>query len=254
MPQRKLPRTPYLNPEFAGAVDEFGIKLKKTASIQHSGIKGGAREDNLRDFLREKLPDRYGVVTGEAVDLNGTIGPELDIMIFDAQDDFAFQAGSKSILAAEALLASVEVKSKLTFAEINKSVIAAGKLRSLKPHNLDLGGVDVGNDRSTPKQARYLHCIFAYDTDIAESNWLQSEASRLRRAIGTQHLIDAVYVLNKGIINITQNRGRLEDEAGGAISNFYFSLLNFVQREQKRRRPTPYERYIKSAPKAWIKI
>ena len=102
--------------------------------------------------------------------------------------------------------------------------------------------------------ARYYHCVFAYGTDLAEADWMSREAERLNMSCGGDHLIDAVYVLNRGLLNLTSNMGLREDVSGGAITNFYFALLNFIQRESARRRETPYYRYVTSAVGAWSKL
>lgn len=175
-------------------------------------------------------------------------------MVYNQSLNFALNSEQSSILPAEALLASVEVKSTLTKAEIEKSVIAARKLRQLKPFDRDLGGTDVGDSPSRMKVARYYHCLFAYDSDLTESDWMKSEAARIKSLCGGEHLIDSVYVLNRGLLNIPGSIGRLEDDRGGAISNFYFSILNFVQREDARRGETPFYRYFTHAPRSWSKL
>ena len=247
-------RSPFLNTRFGAAVEEFGIALKKSSSIAHRGNKGSSREESLRQFFRERIPKAYAVTEGEVVDLNGLVSPQLDLMFYDQSANFALNTDQSSILPAEALLASVEVKTVLSKAEIEKSVVAAKKLRKLKPYNRDLGGTDVGDSSLKINIARYYHCLFAYETDLAEKDWMKREAERVRALCGSEHLIDVVYVLNRGLLNITANIGRLEDERGGAISNFYFSILNFIQRENGRRAETPFYRYVTHTAKAWSKL
>ena len=121
----------------------------------------------------------------------------MDLMFYDRMQNFAFSTDAISVLPAEALLASIEVKSTLSSTELNKSVAAA----------------------------------------------------RAFKACGDEHLIDAIYVRNRGLINLTHKIARLEDEDGGAVAAFYFSMLNFIQREGARRRATPYERY--TDPPQW---
>ena len=254
MAKKNLPRTPYLNPQFGAAVKDFGLSFLKTQSINHRGSKGTAREGVLGDFFREQLPGRYSVTEGEVVDLLGNPSPQLDLMFYDASVDFPFRAEGADILAAEALLSSIEVKSKLTKAEIEKSVIAARKLRKLKPFGRPLAGNDVSAEETSKKAARYFHCLFAYETDLAASNWLKNEADRLTSACGSEHALDMVYVLDRGLIHVDHAIGRLEDSDGGAITNFYFSILNFIQREAGRRDGTPFERYTQPAKNVWIKV
>jgi hypothetical protein len=66
-----------------------------------------------------------------------------------------------------------------------------------------------------------------------------------------EHLVDTVYVLNRGLLNLTNDRGRLEDADGSAITSFYFSLLNFIQREGGRRSDTPYSEYASLLGGRW---
>jgi hypothetical protein len=254
MGRRPLPRSPFLNTRFGAAVEEFGIALKKSSSINHRGNKGGSREETLRQFFRERFPTAYAITEGEVVDLNGLVSPQLDLMFYNQSTNFALNADKTSILPAETLLASVEVKTTLSRIEIEKSIVAATKLRALKPFNKPLGGTDVGDGPQGIRIARYYHCLFSYDSDLSEKDWMKREAERIRSACGGAHLIDAVYVLNRGLLNIPANIGQLEDDSGGAISNFYFSILNFIQRENGRRAETPFYRYVTHGTKAWIKL
>lgn len=254
MPKKKLPRTPFLNNQFGVAVQEFGLSFLKTQSIVHRGSKGTAREGALGNFFCKHLPGRYSVVGGEVLDLNGRTSPQMDLMFYDASVDFPFRAEGANILAAEALLSSVEVKSRLTKVEIEKSVAAARKLRTLMPFGRKLAGKDVDSVKSSKRAARYFHCLFAYETDISSENWLEKEADRIFSAGGSEHALDLVYVLDRGLIHVDHRIGRLEDTDGGAITNFYFSILNFIQREAGRRERTPFERYTQPAKNVWIKL
>jgi hypothetical protein len=71
---------------------------------------------------------------------------------------------------------------------------------------------------------------------------------------GCGNELDAVYVLKRGLLNLNNNRGRLEDENGSAITSFYFSILNFVQREGGRRPETPYQEYASLLSGKWVPI
>jgi hypothetical protein len=254
---RLTPRpVPAFNNRFSAALSRFGAALLETSEIANSGIKGTKREDEFRHFLAERLPSRYAIASGEAVDLLNETGPQLDVLIFDQSRNFSFSGGDQNIqiLPAEALLASIEVKSKLDASEVANSCSAARRLRNLKPYKKQLAGRDVGSNATTG-QARYLHCVFAYDTDLSESNWLEHESRRFHSQ-GTKdsHLIDSVYVLRRGLLNFSSNRGRLEDSKGGAITSFYFSILNFIQRESARRPETPYPEYASLLSGEWVSL
>jgi len=117
-----------------------------------------------------------------------------------------------------------------------------------------LGGKDVGADST---KVRYLHCVFAYETDLVDSqNWLKTEAQRFASCTSAEeHLIDNVYVLKRGLLNLNHNRGRVEDDNGSAITSFYFSILNFIEREGNRRKETPYQDYASLlSGKKWVPL
>jgi hypothetical protein len=80
------------------------------------------------------------------------------------------------------------------------------------------------------------------------------EAERFKSFCGDEHLIDGIYVLNRGYLNIVRNGGLAENSDGNAITNFYFSILNFIQREAARRKPTPYYRYVTHPYNAWTNL
>jgi hypothetical protein len=257
--KRRLPRPrpiPVFNKRFRGALIRFGADLLETSEIKNTSIKGTKREDAFRKFWAERLPQRYGVAAGEVVDQLNSSGPQLDVLVYDRTRDFSFSDGDIHILPAEALLASIEVKSKLDANEVAKSCKAAKKLRALCPFRAPLGGRDIGATTNQPRQARYYHCVFAYDTDLAQTNWIKTEARRFHsHENGNEHLIDAVYVLRRGLLNLGHKSGRTEDEAGGAITSFYFSLLNFIQREGARRQNTPYHDYAAALLKGeWVAL
>jgi hypothetical protein len=243
------------NARFAAALNHFGATLLETSAVGHSGIKGTKREDAFRLFLEQRLPRRYGVASGEVVDQLNTVGPQLDVLVFDQTRDFSFSDGNIHILPAEALLVSIEVKSKLNANEVEKSCNAARRLRALRPFKLPLAGNDIGTGNESKTLARYLHCVFAYETDLVEPTWLQSEAKRFRAYCANgEHLIDNVYVLNRGLVNLNHNRGRLEDSNGSAITSFYFAILNFIAREGGRRKDTPYQEYASLLSGAWASL
>jgi hypothetical protein len=104
------------------------------------------------------------------VDQFNVAGPQLDVLVFDQTRNFSFSDGEVCILPAEALLASIEVKSKLDAAEVERSSKAARKLRMLRPFKATLGGRDMGAAAEEGKRARYFHCVFAYNSDVAAGN------------------------------------------------------------------------------------
>jgi hypothetical protein len=197
----------------------------------------------------------FGVAHGEAIDPLGQHSPQLDVMVFDRIRNFPVHRGTAVILPAEGLLASFEVKSELNKSEVERSLRAAAKLRSLKPFKRRLLGTDRGH---IPKrdECRYFHVVFAYHTDLAEDGWLQAEYARLSDAstrLGiTSECIDRIYVAKRGLIHPVRKRGVIEDGANGVgLMNLFAHVLNFVVRENRNRKVAPYSQYFGRLATGW---
>lgn len=106
-------------------------------SFKHSVLKGSDRESAVADFLRQRLPSRFAVTTGEVIDQGGRRSPQLDVVIYDGSAAApilpADREGGAEIIGAEALLATVEVKSKLTRADIRQAAKSVKTLYSMRP-------------------------------------------------------------------------------------------------------------------------
>lgn len=203
------------------------------------------------------MPRAYSIEPGEVVDILGTHSPQLDIMFFDGHRNHAFASGSSaSIIPAEALLASIEVKSVLNKGEIEKSFAAAKKLRELRPFKDHLARVRSEGEPADDK-CRYFHAVLAYETDIGLTNWMSKEYSRAEAAAHKEQTditaIDRIYVVNRGLIQTAKRRGIVEaGDDGIGLLFLYMHLLNFIERENRRRAPVPYMEYAGRMTKQWV--
>jgi hypothetical protein len=195
------------------------------------------------------------VLRGEVLDSLGAHSPQLNVLVFDRIRNFPVHRGSAVILPAEALLASLEIKSTLTLAEIERSLLAAAKLRALRPFKRPLLGP--GRDEaSRPDECRYFHAVFAYHSDLAESGWLRAEYARLldasKRAGVSASSIDRLYVAQRGLIHPEPARGVAEDESNGlGLMNLFAHLLNFIVRENGNRKAAPSGQYFGRLATGW---
>jgi hypothetical protein len=212
----------------------------------------------VRELFEEHLPTTFTVAGGEAVDLFQSHSPQLDVVIFDSSRNFAFYEGNSVILPAEALLVSIEVKSKLTKDEISKSLKAAAKLRELRPFKKKLAPVRKDGE-SADGRCRYFHTIFAFDSDLKRADWLRSEYKRIGEVSAEENLdsalIDRIYIPNRGILNLPFQMGIEEaDGSGSALIHYYMHTLNFLLRENARRQNVPYLEYAGRLSKDWVKL
>src|SRR5208282_6133965 len=105
----------------------------RSQKTKHRGLKGNARAKSIADFLTARLPAAYGVATAaEVFDFADRRSGEIDIVIYDRQRNPVVSA-DPLWLAAETLLAYIEVKSRLTKSELRKSFIGAKQVDTLRP-------------------------------------------------------------------------------------------------------------------------
>ncbi len=98
--------------------------------IAHPGEKGAATEENWRRLLRSYLPARYQVASGCAVDVDGNVSEQIDVLLLDNQyTPVLFETGGVRYFPAESLYAAFEVKQ-----DINKDHIgyAGDKVASVR--------------------------------------------------------------------------------------------------------------------------
>lgn len=91
--------------------------------INHMPTLGSYRETLLRSFLASHLPRRYHVATGFILgDLYSPKG-QLDVLIYDQQDySPVFRQGDLVVVHAAAVRAVIEVKSRLTTAQLDDAL------------------------------------------------------------------------------------------------------------------------------------
>lgn len=243
--------------KFTRSILDLTSSFLASQEFTHSATKGTEREKALIEFFEENLPENFGVGTGEVVDCFGKTSPQLDIIIFDRFKTFKLYDGDSVIIPAEALLASVEVKSNLNINEINKSIEAAKKLKKLEPFKRRVkNGMRDGSKPLSKFYTRYFHCLFAYNTDISKDEWAKKEYLRLSTAVDNSIYeysgIDRLYENNRGIINPLTGMG-IDDETPSVMSLMYLfmHIYNFLERENNRRRPVPIELYAGRQSAGW---
>ncbi len=227
--------------------------FEKSQQNKHSGGKGNARAEALALFLKARLPGRYAVATsGEVVDHADRRSGEIDIMIYDGQQNVPFSA-SPLWLPAEALLAYVEVKSILTVQELEAAFAGARKVDALRPFGKPFAlKFDPGS------RARCFRTLFAYKSNLRPDGWLAAEWERIQRSAQaancTSACIDRVVVLGRGIISPPSLTGADKFEVATAFHQWFTNLVNFLTREAGRRRPMDWKLYTKGRLPGWREL
>ncbi|MDR6395905.1 DUF6602 domain-containing protein [Herbaspirillum seropedicae] len=241
------------------AARQLHIASSEAAAFKHNGIRGDERAANLARFLRQHLPSNIGVAKGEAIDFRDRRTGQLDIVIYDADMTAPISSQSENVLVpAESLLAVIEVKSVLTQNDLNGCFQSAQKVRALRPFKSKFVGAREEGRSADDDNYRCMYLVFAYDTNLSENDWLSKEYARLSAATAGKnlmHLIDIVYVLNRGMIRPASSSGKVNDQDQmDTFLEFYLHLVNFLRREIPRRPGMDWQQYGARRSRGWIQL
>jgi hypothetical protein len=230
------------------AEEELWLSFNQAKAKEHNLSRGESREEGIARFLQSRLPSRFRVTRGEAVDAAGHRTGQLDVVIYDCNRTVPLLTEkSGDVLPAESLLAVVEVKSTLTQAELNKCATAAKAIAQLRP-----GGVKFSTPREKGRDAsdgrpRCQYSVLAYNTDLGSERWCEKEWKRLRKATKSAGInrrnIDRVIVFNRGMLVPPSKTGRASHDEKGMLRHWFLHLTNFVIREADRRSGFDFQDY-----------
>ncbi|WP_182058326.1 DUF6602 domain-containing protein [Pantoea sp. ME81] len=111
---------------------ELTAKFLRTVQVQHSGGKGANREDAFSEFLRDYLPNKYGVGRGEVISPENDISGELDIVIFDKDHCPLFlKSDSHSVYPRESVFGAISMKSHLDSEELKDAYKNIASLKKI---------------------------------------------------------------------------------------------------------------------------
>jgi len=204
------------------------------SQIKHLGERGGEREAVLRSFLESYLPSRYGVSSGEIIDVSGVTSPQCDVIIYDHLNCPLLLAGKDyRVFPAESVLAVIEVKSILTLAQLKDAVNKIRSVKSLRRR----GGPIVG-------------VVFAYKSAVSKdpmqkvASWIQG----LNAALSPHEYVDLLCVLDSGLIYLFGEEGVLIPEEVSdrlmavwyqlslpVLLWFFINLLSFLDTQETTR-------------------
>ena len=129
--------------------EEAVARLTAAEVISHAGERGIAREEILRQYLREIVPRGFEVTTGFVIDSAGGQSLQQDLVIVRRDFHPSFQIGGARFFPVEAVSAVVEVKSTLDSSTLSSAIKNA---RSVKVLDRTGGGRAPGR-RSRPSTA-----------------------------------------------------------------------------------------------------
>lgn len=208
-----------------------------TKQIEHNGVKGNAREDLLKDYLRKLLPDKYSISSGIIVDNNQSQSKQQDFIIHDAFNcPGFFKTESNAILPIESVYATIEIKSTLDYNTLEQSVEnirSVRKLQKLPNRNI------ISNEYNNQYP---LGFVFAYSSKYSLEQ-LQKKLFELNKTVDGRYQISIICILDKGLIfnvykdNLTNFTiiptndtvlARSDSDIENSLYSFYLLLLQYL--------------------------
>ena len=194
------------------AIEEKLVSIARIpANAGHPLHRGTPREAFIREFLEGHLSTNVSIGSGEIVDSNSTSGSprnQYDIIIYKRNyPRLEFSRGINGFFV-ESVVATIEIKSTLTYDGVRKAVAAARNAKDLSP-SLDIG-VSVG--WVPPRVLSYvvayrgpnnMHTVYNWikrahaDLGIPMSKWDFKDRTTVP---GTA--LDGVFILNKGFVKL----------------------------------------------------
>ncbi len=118
---------------FSSAGQEFQSRIERTAFYMHPTGVGDAREDLVRDYLREILPPRFSIDRGKIFDSQGNLSREFDVIISESFDiSPAMTLANRRIVPIESVYGVIEIKSKLNKKYYDYFIDAVGELDEMR--------------------------------------------------------------------------------------------------------------------------
>lgn len=206
---------------------------KVSSKIDHSGIKGTAREDTLKEYLQKLFPKRYSICNGIIIDSNQVQSKQQDFIIYDSFNCPSFyETETNKVLPIESVYATIEIKSKLTNETLKDSIGNIKSVRSLQK-----------KESPYSKIFKYpVGFVFAYTSDSSLET-IQKNFSELNQEILPEHQISIICVLDKGLIfNVKKDNiveytiypslntiiGRSESELKNNLYSFYLLMMQYL--------------------------
>lgn len=170
--------------------------LRKTYA--HSVSKGTELERVLIEFLKKKLPKRFGVVSGFILDKVDNVSTQQDVIIYDALNTPVYSYDANNcVIPNDNVAIVIEVKTELNAENLRESFAKAENTKGL---------VKTLDDQKIPRPESCYYdtqsFIFAYSSSISLQRIAEIYRDETKRRVSRGLQMDGVFVLDKGFISL----------------------------------------------------
>ena len=200
-------------------------------TIGHPVAKGDASEINWLDLLQRHLPHRYQADKAFAIDSQGVLSEQIDIVIYDRQyTPVMYNHDEQIVVPAESVYAVLEVKQQLDKGNVE---YAGGKTASVR--NLNRTSAPIVN-QGVEGEGRQLTPILSGILTY-ESTWNPSFGDAFQQALRDRapiEQIDIGCVVQSGGFEVTYNdKGIGEIIVSSQEHALVFFFMRLLHRLQK---------------------
>ena len=190
---------PFIKQTLVSNVARAIAEHKVASDLKHRGLRGLAREVAIRELFLPILPPRFSVGTGVIGDSFGNQSRQSDVVIYCPDLIPARVFGDTAMFPVEAVLVSIEVKSRLTAQELKTSLAAGRQIE--EDLRFTSGWMDP--DTHLPVDAPVLpvyRVLFAFESLRSSEPIKEFERyEKYEEATDGRRSIDALCVVGKGL-------------------------------------------------------
>ena len=171
-----------------------------SSQINNDGIIGGYRENALAQFLEQgRLPNRYGVGTGEIISSTNHVSKQSDLIIFDQLDNVPLLYDSKvQVYPIDCIYGIIEIKSQLSKQKLIEGLENIKSVKQLAPNGTF--EKDFMLMTTIYKKPKPFGFIFAYSLGKNSLNSLVENLIAWEKVNDVDFWPNAILVLGEGII------------------------------------------------------
>jgi len=238
-------------------------KANEAGFATHSTVRGTARELIISDFFAANLPATCRFLKGEVIDSLDRRSGELDVVVIPSGAPRFSLAGDTAIAIADGVVATAEVKSKLTTAEIGSesalkaSLELAKRVKSLKIEAKPWPWA-AKVDRKPVKLSSIPVSVIAFEGPPRQT--LLKKLVEWRASYPVSQLPDTISVLDQGY-TLVRNNGWVYprqlispnpnalyywiEEPGSCLGSLFNYLMYSIQAWDHRNPKTPFSAFLR---------
>nr|VFJ87424.1 MAG: hypothetical protein BECKH772A_GA0070896_1000316 [Candidatus Kentron sp. H]VFJ89010.1 MAG: hypothetical protein BECKH772B_GA0070898_1000316 [Candidatus Kentron sp. H]VFJ95735.1 MAG: hypothetical protein BECKH772C_GA0070978_1000316 [Candidatus Kentron sp. H] len=163
----------------------------QAAKVKHPRYIGDVLEDELKSVLYKVMPRRYALEKGSfGINSFSGVSAEQDLLLIDGSLGSAIcRRDTVGYYPIEAILASIEVKSKITYDELHKCLLSCISLKKLI-----LEPFDYRDEESK----RIFYAIFAYSSAHKKEAFL-TKLNKYIEAVPESLRPNCIYIMDHGL-------------------------------------------------------